>query len=131
MQSPPFKFEWNLNTVGILLGFGAGLIAWGYTMQGWNAAAADMVRVQADVQILKDNRATVDELKYRMATNEATDRARDERLDRFSDVITLFRGSFADINTKLEVLANKVDTVGETVKDQRRRARADKTETAQ
>lgn len=130
MQTPAFKLEWNLNTLVIMAGLGGGLIAWGYTVQGWNATAADLVRTQSEIATLKDRQSIIDELRYRLTTNEAMDRSRDERLDRFGDVITLFRGSFADINTKLEVLASKVDTVGEAVKDARRRraAAVDKTD---
>lgn len=124
MQSPPFKFEWNLNTLAILAGFAGGLIAWGYTVQGWNSTAADLVRTQTEVAALKERQTVLDELKYRITTNEAGDKARDDRMDRFSDVITLLRGSLSDINTKLEVLASKVDTVGEAVKERRTRVDA-------
>lgn len=128
MQTPAFKLEWNLNTLVIMAGFSGGLIAWGYTVQGWNATAADLVRTQSEITALKERQSVIDELRYRLTTNEAMDKARDERMDRYGDVITMFRGSFADINTKLEVLASKVDTVGEAVKDARarRRATADK-----
>ena len=121
MQTPAFKLEWNLNTLVIMAGFAGGLIAWGYTVQGWNATAADMVRVRLDIEALRTRQTAIDELTWRITTNEAMDKSRDERIDRFGDVITTFRGSFADINTKLEVLASKVDTVGEAVKDARRR----------
>jgi hypothetical protein len=37
VKAPTWKWEWNLNTLVILLGFGGGLIAWGATWERVNA----------------------------------------------------------------------------------------------
>lgn len=120
MHPPSFRFEWNLNTVAIIVAFMGGLIAWGYAIQGWNDTKSDLVHAQAEINNLKNRLEIVNELVYRLTSNESTDKARDERLDRMSEVITLFRDSFAQVNTKLEVLSSKVDIVGESVKEQRK-----------
>lgn len=33
MRAPIFKWEWNPNTIAVLVGFAAGFVTWGYT---WN-----------------------------------------------------------------------------------------------
>lgn len=32
MAAPTWKWEWNLNTVVVLVGFASGFVAWGYTL---------------------------------------------------------------------------------------------------
>lgn len=32
VAAPKFRFEWNLNTICVLVGFAGGFIAWGYTL---------------------------------------------------------------------------------------------------
>lgn len=32
MSAPAWKWEWNLNTVVVLIGFASGFVAWGYTL---------------------------------------------------------------------------------------------------
>lgn len=120
MQGPIFRFEWNLNSVVLLATVVGGLIAWGYTMQGWNETSKDLVETRAEVAALKERQSIIDELRYRITTNETMDKARDDQLDRLSDIITLFRSSFAEVNTKLEVLTSKLDIVGDAVKEQRK-----------
>ena len=32
VSAPKFRWEWNVNTVAVLVGFAAGFVAWGYTL---------------------------------------------------------------------------------------------------
>jgi hypothetical protein len=32
VSAPSFEWKWNINTVAVLIGFGAGFVAWGYTL---------------------------------------------------------------------------------------------------
>ena len=32
VAAPTFEWKWNINTVAVLIGFGAGFVAWGYTL---------------------------------------------------------------------------------------------------
>ncbi|MBY6000782.1 hypothetical protein [Tritonibacter mobilis] len=33
MHRPKFRWEWNINTIAVLIGFASGLVAWGWTLK--------------------------------------------------------------------------------------------------
>lgn len=59
MHPPKFRFEWNLNTVVVLIGFCSGFVAWGYTL--------------ADIRQGREiNKANIERLDVRLASAEVT-----------------------------------------------------------
>lgn len=120
MHTPRFEWTYNLNTVAILAGFAAGLVAWGYTMSGWNTSIERITRVEEKVGKLSEVVQTQDRLEYRITVNEANDKARDDRMDRFADVITSFRSSLAEIITEIRVVSSKTDSITDTLKERNR-----------
>ncbi|MGO4619027.1 hypothetical protein AB4Z34_05295 [Ensifer sp. 2YAB10] len=59
VRAPVWKWEWNLNTVVILLGFASGLVAWGAVWE----------RVNANQQVHAES---IDKLEKRVTTLETT-----------------------------------------------------------
>ena len=33
MHRPKFRWEWNINTIAVLIGFASGLVVWGWTLE--------------------------------------------------------------------------------------------------
>lgn len=73
MRTPQWKWEWNLNTVVILLGFVAGVAAWGAT---WERMSAGQ----------RYNTERIDRLTERVAAIETTARMLDNHELRISSV---------------------------------------------
>ncbi|MBN8241850.1 hypothetical protein JF546_02355 [Nitratireductor aquimarinus] len=73
MRTPQWKWEWNLNTVVILLGFVAGVAAWGAT---WERMSAGQ----------RYNTERIDRLTERVAAIETTARMLDNHELRISNV---------------------------------------------
>lgn len=120
LGTPAFKWEFNLNTIAILAGFAAGLVAWGYTISGWTESAIRIEKVVVRVDKLEQDAKVVSQIEYRITVNETADKARDDRMDRFADVVQSLRGSLGEIITKIEVVSSKFDAMAETLKEQRR-----------
>lgn len=121
MHAPRFEgWTYNLNTLTILCGFAAGLVAWGYSISGWNSSIERITRVEEKLSKLADVVQTADRLEYRVTVNEANDKARDDRMDRFADVITSFRASLAEIITEIRVVSSKQDGLTDALKERNR-----------
>lgn len=73
VRAPVWKWEWNLNTVVILLGFVSGLVAWGMTWE----------RVNANQQVHAEN---IDKLDKRVTSLETAMRQIDNHELRLSSV---------------------------------------------
>ena len=73
VAAPSWKWEWNLNTVVILVGFAGGFIAWGAT---WNE-----VQVRAE-----GNTASIERIDKRLTAVEASMRVLDTQELRISAV---------------------------------------------
>lgn len=57
VAAPKFRFEWNLNTLVVLIGFAGGFVAWGYTL--------------ADIQSGKrENADKITSISARVSANE-------------------------------------------------------------
>ncbi|MCA1403688.1 hypothetical protein I6F26_03600 [Ensifer sp. IC3342] len=65
VRAPAWKWEWNLNTVVILLGFAGGLIAWGAT---WERLSANQNTHAQSIDRL-DKRITAVETSIRQIDN--------------------------------------------------------------
>lgn len=65
VRAPAWKWEWNLNTLVILLGFAGGLIAWGAT---WERVSANQDIHTQSLERL-DKRVTAVEVSIRQLDN--------------------------------------------------------------
>lgn len=75
VSKPQFRFEWNLNTIVVLLGFAGGLVAWGYTlsaMQGGQKTNAEAIaRVEERITMLETSSRMIDNHELRIGVIEA------------------------------------------------------------
>lgn len=65
VRAPVWKWEWNLNTIALLIGFGSGLVAWGMT---WERMAANQDAHATSIGKLED-RVTKIETTIRQIDN--------------------------------------------------------------
>ncbi|MFK3965658.1 hypothetical protein ACI2KT_18840 [Ensifer adhaerens] len=65
VRAPAWKWEWNLNTVVILLGFAGGLVAWGATWERLSSNQGAQARTLDQI----DKRVTTLEASMRLLDN--------------------------------------------------------------
>lgn len=118
-----FKWEWNINTVAVLVGFISGFIAWGYTLSeiknGRDQNARDIQSLVAQyaamdvrVQTIERSITKSDQLDYRLAQNEkALDNA-DTRMNRLAES---YSNQFADIRTQLSAISTQIALTNQTL----------------
>lgn len=94
VRAPAWKWEWNLNTLVILLGFAGGLVAWGAT---WERVSANQ-GVQAQ---------SLDRLDKRVTAIEATIR----QLDTHELRITSVEKQAAEAATSMRVVENTLNSL--------------------
>lgn len=122
---PVFKWEWNINTLAVMMGFVGGFIAWGYTLAemrtGREQNARDIVALTANfsalaarVDLVERAEAKMDQLEYRITSNEKTNEAFDTRLNRLSEN---YANRFADINTQLSTISVQIALVNQTTQE--------------
>lgn len=74
MQAPTWKWEWNLNTLVVLVGFMGGLVAWGYTLAelrtGRTNNAAAIERLDARLSVLETSVRRIDNHELRLTNVE-------------------------------------------------------------
>lgn len=81
MTAPTWKWEWNLNTLVVLVGFASGFVAWGYTLadlkQGRSLNEANIANLTSRVSANEVAIRRLDNHELRIATMEkaATDAA--------------------------------------------------------
>jgi hypothetical protein len=103
VKAPAWKFEWNLNTVVILLGFAAGFVAWGAT---WR-----------DVQVTSlSNSQSIERLDKRLTAVEVGIRTLDTQELRLSAVEKQAADAAASMRS-LEVSLNSLTTDIRVVKE--------------
>ena len=105
MQRPTWKWEWNLNTVVILLGFAAGIAAWGGT---WARLTDGQLAHRAELERLDKRMTTVEaytrildnhELRISAIEKQASDAATSMRA-----VQEALSGLAADMRVTREIL---------------------------
>lgn len=122
---PVFKWEWNINTLAVMMGFIGGFIAWGYTLAemrtGREQNARDIVALTANfsalaarVDLIERAQAKMDQLDYRITSNEKANEALDTRLNRLSEN---YANRFADINTQLSTISVQIALVNQTTQE--------------
>ena len=118
-----FKWEWNINTVAVLVGFVAGFIAWGYTLaelrNGREQDAANIERLTKENAAFDQRLALVDrelakgdQTEYRMAQLEKSQDNVDTRLNRISESYT---NQFADFRTQLSAISTQLALTNQTL----------------
>ncbi|WP_085032369.1 hypothetical protein [Ensifer aridi] len=92
MKAPTWKFEWNLNTLAILVGFGSSLVAWGMTWervganQGAHANALDrldkrLTGVEATIRQLDNHELRISSVEKQAAEAATSMRAVENTLN--------------------------------------------------
>ncbi len=105
VKAPTWRFEWNLNTLVLLVGLISGLIAWGMTWERmasrWQANSADIERLDKRVTALETASRILDnhELRITNVEKQATDAASAMRA-----VEAALNGLAADLKVTREIL---------------------------
>jgi hypothetical protein len=94
VRAPAWKWEWNLNTVVILLGFAGGLIAWGAT---WERLSSNQGA----------HTKTLDQIDKRVTTLEASMRL----LDNHELRITGVEKQAAEAATSMRAVENTLNSL--------------------
>lgn len=99
MSAPAWKWEWNLNTLVVLIGFASGFIAWGYTL--------------ADIKSGRTtNQENIAVLTTRVAANETTLR----RIDNHELRITNMEKAATDAASTMKSLDGTLNDLASDMK---------------
>lgn len=123
--SPPvaFKWEWNINTIAVLLGFVGGFIAWGYTLaelrtgREQNAQNIERLAVQNTgfdnrLVLLERTLTRLDQGDYRMGQLEKAHESLDMRVSR---IVETYSNQFADFRTQLSAISTQIALTNQTL----------------
>lgn len=102
VRAPAWKWEWNLNTVVILLGFAGGLVAWGATWerlssnQGAQARTLDQIdkrvtTLEASMRLLDNHELRIAGVEKQAAEAATSMRAVENTLNNLSSDMRLVR----------------------------------------
>lgn len=118
---PKFRFEWNLNTVVVLVGFASGFVAWGYTL---NDMQSGRTMNKNNIDRLDTRLATVETKIQRLDTQElriselektATDAARSMK-----DVESVLNSLASDVKVTKEILL-RIEASQNRIDEERRK----------
>lgn len=118
-----FKWEWNINTVGVLVGLIAGFVAWGYTLAEIRSGREENSRdiaslvnqfanIESRVSLIERNEAKSDQMEYRLAQNEKAIEGVDTRLNRFAES---YSNQFSDFRTQLSSISTQIALTNQTL----------------
>lgn len=101
VAAPRFRFEWNLNTIAVLLGFAGMFVAWGYTWAEVKVKVGGIDRLEARLMAVEVEARRLDNHELRLTTVEkqATDAATAMRA-----VEATLSGLAADMRVTREIL---------------------------
>ncbi|WP_225906280.1 hypothetical protein [Ensifer canadensis] len=102
VRAPAWKWEWNLNTVVILVGFAGGLVAWGATWerlssnQGAHARTLDQIdkrvtTLEASMRLLDNHELRITGVEKQAAEAATSMRAVENTLNNLSSDMRLVR----------------------------------------
>ena len=94
VRAPAWKWEWNLNTLVILIGFAGGLIAWGATWERLSSSQGAQAR-------------TIDQIDKRVTTLEASMRL----LDNHDLRISAMEKQAAEAATSMKVVESTLNSL--------------------
>jgi TolA-binding protein len=103
MNSPRWKWEWNLNTIVVLLGFASGFVAWGYTLSNFGGSVAQNANEIRDLAV----RVTANEVGLRRVDNHEL------RLTSVEKQLSDSASSIKDIQTTVNKLATDTQVAKE------------------
>ena len=116
VSKPPFRFEWNLNTIVVLIGFAGGLVAWGYTlseMKSGQTNNADAIeRIEARVIVLEGSTRMLDNHELRISAVESQARNSSEAMRSVEQALSSLA---ADIRVTREILERIERTQGASI----------------
>lgn len=136
LQQLGFKWEWNLNTVVVLVGFASSFVAWGYS-QAENRASLDrsnrnIERLTAEsnamdlrLQLIERTQVKSEQTEYRITLLEKGQENFDTRVNRITES---YSNQFADFRTQLSAISTQIALSQQTL--QRIEARPPTTPTA-
>lgn len=118
-----FKWEWNINTVAVLLGFVGGFIAWGYTLaelrtgREQNAENIERLATQnsgfdSRLALLERTLTRLDQGDYRMGQLEKAHENLDVRVSR---IVETYSNQFADFRTQLSAISTQIALTNQTL----------------
>lgn len=74
MHAPSFRWEWNINTAAILVGFCSGFVLWGYTLAEMQSAqrlaASNITQINARIDALESGSRLLANHELRITTVE-------------------------------------------------------------
>ena len=74
IHPPHFKWEWNINSLGILCGFMVGIAAWGYTLNDLVSAKAagieEDAKIWAELKRLDESNRRFENVEFRVTLVE-------------------------------------------------------------
>lgn len=123
MAAPAFKWEWNLNTLAVLVGFAAGFVAWGFTLsqmrngQEVNAAHIDELQTlqaatAARVDAIEKASAIQAQFEYRLAQVEKSLDLVDVRFGRITES---YSNQFSDMRNQLGTISTQIALTNQTL----------------
>lgn len=105
VHAPAWKFEWNLNTLVLIIGLGSGLIAWGTTWGKFDAAIERAVvnvdRLEVRLTALEVQSRQLDNHELRISANE---RQMSSSATAMRAVETTLNGLTGDVRVVKEIL---------------------------
>jgi len=105
MNAPTWKWEWNLNTLVVLVGFAGGLVAWGYTLadlrQGRAINETNIANLTARVSANEIAIRRLDNHELRIATME---KAANDAADTMKSLNETLNNLASDMKVTKEIL---------------------------
>lgn len=113
---PTFKWEWNINTIAVLVGIFGGFVAWGYTLAemrgGQQINAGRILELQtaqaglaARVDLIERGDVKQEQVEYRLAQAEKALEAVDQRIGRITEA---YSNQFSEMRNQLSVISTQI-----------------------
>lgn len=118
-----FKWEWNVNTVAVLMAMVTGFVAWGYTLaemrngreqdsQAIARLASDSVAVAARIDLIDRTLSKMDQTEYRLAQLEKAADNVDARIGRINES---YSNQFSEFRTQLSAISTQLALTNQTL----------------
>lgn len=122
-QQIGFKWEWNINTVAVMVGFIGMFVAWGYTVaeiRGANERAtrnierltAESKDMELRVQVIERYQAKAEQTEYRITVLEKGLENIDTRINRITES---YSNQFSDFRTQLSAISTQIALSNQTL----------------
>lgn len=101
VKAPRFEWTWNLNTIVVLVGFGSGIFAWGYSWRSVDNLAIAVEKIDVRVTALEVTPRRLDSIEFRVRANEIAKEKSDRSFELILDRLNTFG---ADLRVTREIL---------------------------